>query len=238
MTTTTDFTAESSKVELKAGAFTLLKLCMPELDTDAIDGLLCERIAKAPDFFRNTPIVIDLTESEMEMAGSDLAVAVGAIRGYGLIPVGVRGGSKEFQEQARLLELAVFSDTRRTAKKESTKRSRTPSSSMPVATKVVDTPVRSGQRVYAQGDLVLLAPVSSGAEVVANGSIHAYTSIRGRVLAGVRGDEQAAIFCKDLRAELVSIAGRYKVSEDLEARFMGRLVRVTLLGDALVFKKL
>ncbi|MCG7917471.1 MAG: septum site-determining protein MinC [Candidatus Thiodiazotropha taylori] len=238
MTTTKAFVAESSKVELKAGAFTLLKLCMPELDADAIDSLLCERIAKAPEFFRNTPIVIDLTQSDVKMEESDLAVAVGAIRGYGLIPVGVRGGSKAFQEQAKLLELAVFSDARRAAKKESPKKPRTTPSSMPVATKVVDTPVRSGQRVYAQGDLVLLAPVSSGAEVVANGSIHAYTSIRGRVLAGVRGDEQAAIFCKDLRAELVSIAGRYKVSEDLEARFMGRLVRVTLLGDALVFNKL
>ncbi|MCG8124571.1 MAG: hypothetical protein N0E55_11525, partial [Candidatus Thiodiazotropha taylori] len=99
---------------------------------------------------------------EVKMDESDLAVAVGAIRGYGLIPVGVRGGSKAFQEQARLLELAVFSDTRRAAKKESTKKPRTPSSSMSVATKVVDTPVRSGQRVYAQGDLILLAPVSSG----------------------------------------------------------------------------
>jgi septum site-determining protein MinC len=183
--------------------------------------------------------VIDITDSHVEMADRDLAVAVGAIRGYGLVPVGVRGGSKTFQEQARLLELAVFSDNRRTVKKEPQKTQPPPSTTTTVvATKVVDTPTRSGQRVYAPGDLVLLAPVSSGAEVVANGSIHAYTSIRGRVLAGVRGDEQAAIFCKDLRAELVSIAGRYKVSEDLESRFTGRLVRVTLLGDALVFNKL
>jgi septum site-determining protein MinC len=212
---------------------------MSELDADAIDGLLCERIAKAPDFFRNTPVVIDLADSDVQVADSDLAVAVGAIRGYGLVPVGVRGGTKAFQEQAKLLELAVFSDTRRTAtKKETPKKPPAAAPAPATTTKVVDTPVRSGQRVYSPGDMVLLAPVSSGAEVVANGSIHAYTSIRGRVLAGVRGDEQAAIFCKDLRAELVSIAGRYKVSEDLESRFMGRLVRVTLLGDALVFNKL
>jgi septum site-determining protein MinC len=237
---TTESCAESPKVELKAGAFTLLKLCVSELDADAIDGLLCDRIAKAPDFFRNTPIVIDLADSDIPVADSELAVAVGAIRGYGLVPVGVRGGSKAFQEQAKLLELAVFSDTRRTAaKKETRQPPPAAATTAPAATtKVVDKPIRSGQRVYAAGDLVLLAPVSSGAEVVANGSIHAYTSIRGRVLAGVRGDEKAAIFCKDLRAELVSIAGRYKVSEDLESRFMGRLVRVTLLGDALIFKKL
>jgi septum site-determining protein MinC len=238
MTSTTETYTETPKVELKAGAFTLLKLCMSELDADAIDGLLCERIAKAPDFFRNTPVVIDLADSKVPVADSDLAVAVGAIRGYGLVPVGVRGGTKSFQEQAKLLELAVFSDTRRTATKKETPQKPPAAAPAAATTKVIDTPVRSGQRVYAPGDLVLMAPVSSGAEVVANGSIHAYTSIRGRVLAGVRGDEQAAIFCKDLRAELVSIAGRYKVSEDLESRFMGRLVRVTLLGDALVFKKL
>jgi septum site-determining protein MinC len=242
MTVTSQTTAPGApKIELKAGSFTLLKLCLSDLDTDAIDELLCEKVAKAPDFFRYAPIVIDVTDSDGDVVDSNLAVAVGAIRGYGLVPVGVRGGSKSFREQARLLELAVFPELRRAAKSTVQQSAATsPKAESPKAmpTKVVDRPIRSGQRVYAQGDLVLLAPVSSGAEAVADGNIHAYTSIRGRVLAGVRGDETASIYCKDLRAELVSIAGRYKVSEDLEPRFMGRLVSVSLVGDALVFKKL
>jgi septum site-determining protein MinC len=110
---------------------------------------------------------------------------------------------------------------------------------MTATAKIIDAPVRSGQRVYAKGgDLILLAPVSSGAEVVADGHVHAYAPIRGRVMAGVLGDESACIFCKDLSAELVSIAGRYKISEDLQPRYMGRLVAVSLSGDRLIFKKL
>jgi septum site-determining protein MinC len=234
--------AGNLSVELKAGVFNLLKLSMPVLDPDAIDGLLCERVAKAPQFFHNTPVVIDLTDSSDEVIGGDLAVAVGAIRGYGLVPVGVRGGSKAFREQARLLELAVFPELKRSAGASVSKRATTPA---PVAApkvlpaKIIDAPVRSGQRIYAKdGDLVLLAPVSSGAEVVSDGHVHAYAPIRGRVLAGVKGDESACIFCKDLRAELISIAGRYKVSEDLESRFMGRFVSVSLKGDALIFRRL
>lgn len=232
------------QVELKAGSFTLPTLCMSGLVPDAIDALLAERVARAPEFFRNTPVVIDLTDSTDETVNGDLAMAIGVIRGYGLVPVGIRGGSKAQRDQARLMELAVFPETRRgkasTAEpaKPVEQAPKQPAAPKVAKTKVVDAPVRSGQRVYAQDcDLILLAPVSSGAEVVADGHIHAYAPIRGRVIAGVRGDENARIFCKDLMAELVSIAGRYKVSEDLDRRFMGRPVQVTLDGDALIFQK-
>jgi septum site-determining protein MinC len=219
-------------VELKADSFILPMLRMSDLNLKAIDRCLNERVTKAPDFFRNTPIVMDITNLNEEDANGELAMAVGAIRGYGLVPVGIRGGSKTHQEQARLMDLAVFPKSRHAEAAPAPKPRGLP-------TKIVAEPVRSGQRIYAQdSDLVLLAPVSSGAEVVADGHVHAYATIRGRVLAGVKGDESACIFCRDLKAELVSIAGRYKVNEDLESRFMGRLVSITLNGDSLVFKKL
>jgi len=228
--------------ELKAGTFTLPTLYVSGLDADTIDGFLFERVAKAPNFFRNTPVVIDLTNSSDEAVNGDLAVAVGAIRGYGLVPIGVRGGSEKQRKQAQLMELAVFPQSRKAAVPSQRRGTPPPESSTTPKvspTKIVDSPVRSGQRVYAQGgDLVLLAPVSSGAEVVADGNVHAYASIRGRVLAGVMGNENACIFCKDLKAELVSIAGRYKVNGDLNPRFMGRLISVSLDGDALIFTKL
>ncbi len=221
--------------ELKSGTFTLPTLCLTGLDLEAIDGLLHERVAKAPHFFRNTPVVLDLTHSGGSDESAELAIAIGAIRGYGLIPIGVRGGSNGQCEQARLLELAVFPQSRHLKASSP----QTPSAPPRVPTRIVDSPVRSGQRVYAKGsDLVLLAPVSSGAEVVADGHVHAYAPIRGRVLAGVLGDQNACIFCKDLNAELISIAGRYKVNEDLEPGYIGRLVSVSLKGDALIFKKL
>jgi len=227
---------EALQVELKAGSFTLPTLCMSGLNPDAIDALLAERVARAPDFFRNTPVVLDLTDSADEELNGDLAMAIGVIRGYGLVPVGIRGGSKPQREQARLMELAVLPESRRANSTPATPKPPAPSVAK---TKVVDAPVRSGQRVYAQGgDLVLMAAVSSGAEVVADGHIHAYGPVRGRVLAGVKGDTSARIFCKDLIAELVSIAGRYKVSEDLDTRFAGRPVQVSLDGDALIFQKI
>ncbi|MFM1891581.1 MAG: hypothetical protein RLZ44_658, partial [Pseudomonadota bacterium] len=96
-----------------------------------------------------------------------------------------------------------------------------------------------GQRVYARGgDLILLGAVSSGAEVVADGHIHAYAPVRGRLMAGVLGDVAARVFCTDLTAELVSIAGRYRLHEDLDPRYAGRPVQVTLQGETLVFQRL
>ncbi|MGB5743766.1 MAG: septum site-determining protein MinC, partial [Sedimenticolaceae bacterium] len=104
---------------------------------------------------------------------------------------------------------------------------------------VVDKPVRSGQRIYAEtGDLVLLAGVSSGAEVMAEGHIHAYGALRGRAMAGVSGDLKARIFCRKLFAELVSIAGCYRVSENLESRYLGRAVQISLADEALKFELL
>jgi len=106
-------------------------------------------------------------------------------------------------------------------------------------TLVVEQPVRSGQRIYARdGDLVLLAGVSSGAEVMADGHIHAYGPVRGRILAGVRDNAGARIFCRDMGAELVAIAGHYQVSEDLPSEFMRRPVQIALRGDALEFSSL
>lgn len=239
--TSTTASAHSS-AELKADTFTLPTLCLSGLNPETIDELLYERTAKAPDFFRNTPVVLDITNVKDNESNGDLAIAVGAIRGYGMVPIGVRGGSQAQCEQARLMELAVFPKSRRGVRPSS--RGRTTSQTPPaksgtLAAKIVDRPVRSGQRVYAQGgDLILLASVSSGAEVVADGHVHAYAPIRGRVFAGVLGDESACVFCKDLNAELVSIAGRYKVNEDLDRDFLGRLILVTLRGDTLIFKKL
>ncbi|MGB5640598.1 MAG: septum site-determining protein MinC, partial [Sedimenticolaceae bacterium] len=106
-------------------------------------------------------------------------------------------------------------------------------------TQMVEKPVRSGQRIHAEaGDLVLLAGVSSGAEVMAEGNIHAYGPLRGRAMAGVSGDAGARIFCRELAAELVSIAGRYRVSENLDSRYLGRAVQIFLSGEGLSFELL
>ena len=99
-------------------------------------------------------------------------------------------------------------------------------------------PVRSGTQIYARGgDLIVTAAVSPGAEIMADGNIHVYGALRGRALAGVAGDIGARIFCTRLEAELVSIAGRYLVSEQLPVEHQGGAVQIALLDDRLTITR-
>ena len=96
-------------------------------------------------------------------------------------------------------------------------------------TMIITEPVRSGRQIYAaRGDLIVMGPVSAGAELLADGNIHVYSSLRGRALAGISGDTNARIFCHSLEAELVSIAGLYRVSEDLDASVFKKQVHIYL----------
>ena len=114
-----------------------------------------------------------------------------------------------------------------------------PSSTELAQNKIVTTPVRSGQQVFAPfGDLLVLAPVSAGAEILAAGNIHVYGPLRGRALAGVKGDTNARIFCQQLEAELVSIAGQYKISEDLQSENWKKAVQISLIDEKLLVSEL
>ena len=102
-----------------------------------------------------------------------------------------------------------------------------------------DAVVRSGQQVYARGgDLVVTKLVANGAEVIADGSIHVYGALRGRALAGAQGDESARIYCQEFHAELVSIAGQYRVFEDLPPDLRGKPVQAWLEGEKLLLARL
>ncbi|MCK5769376.1 septum site-determining protein MinC [Algiphilus sp.] len=104
------------------------------------------------------------------------------------------------------------------------------------AARVVHAQVRSGQQVYADGaDLVVLGTVSPGAEVIADGHIHIYGSLRGRAIAGARGDTRARIFCRRFEPELVACAGVYDVAEKLRPELRGKAVQVWLDGEDLQF---
>jgi septum site-determining protein MinC len=103
-----------------------------------------------------------------------------------------------------------------------------------VKAKIISQPIRSGQQIYAkEGDLIILASVSPGAEVLADGNIHIYGALKGRALAGVSGNKEARIFCQKLEAELVSIAGHYWVNEDLSPLPSGQTIQIYLENDRL-----
>jgi septum site-determining protein MinC len=110
---------------------------------------------------------------------------------------------------------------------------------VPQQTLIVDKPLRSGQQVYAKGDLVVLGLVSYGAEVIAEGNIHIYAPLRGRALAGVHGNHDARIFCTCLEPELISIAGIYRTTENpLPADVIGKSVQIRLSDEKLMIEPL
>jgi septum site-determining protein MinC len=232
--------------ELKAGAFTLPVIRLLGVDMDGVAKELGEKVEQAPDFFHNTPVVIDLSQLPPGAGEVEFPLLVGLLRGYSMIPVGVRGGSKEHHQAAEAMELAILGDAfvRRSrgarpqpvsdAASAAPKRVHaTPEPAQErrvgAAFKLVTRPVRSGQRVYASGgDLSIVAPVSSGAELMADGNIHVYGPLRGRAIAGLNGSTEARIFCQDLQAELVSVAGHYRVSENIPADLKGSPAQVYL----------
>lgn len=216
---------------MKAGTFTLPVLRLLGTDMDAASQQLAEKVAQAAGFFHNAPVVIDLKEVAAVEADVEFPLLVGLMRGHGMIPVGVRGGTSVQNAAAEAMELAVLSEgTRRPP--DISRTSTAPAAVKPLAatgSKIVVRPVRSGQRVYAPGgDLILLGQVSSGAEVMADGHIHIYATLRGRALAGVKGNKDARIFCQNLQAELVSVAGHYRISENIDAQLKGNPVQIHL----------
>ena len=225
--------------ELKSGHFTLPNLRLLQTDLEALDEQLLARVQQAPGFFRHTPVVIDLSQLQDPQADLDFALLVGLMRGYGLVPVAVQGGTPQQQEMAEFLELAILSNNK--PRKSSSPPPANLQKSAPQSSqaKLVNKPIRSGQRVYAGGrDLIVLASVSSGAEVIADGNIHVYGALRGRALAGVRGNQEARIFCLKHQAELVAIAGQYRVSEQLEASHADAPTQVYLAEKKLLIERI
>jgi septum site-determining protein MinC len=255
---------ESAKVsriaafELKAGAFTLPVMRLLGTDMDAVAQELGAKVEQAPDFFRNTPVVVDLSQLPQGSGDVEFPQLVGLLRGYGMIPVGVRGGDGAQNQAAEAMELAILGDAfvrraRGGAPRPPSQSARqttdpavprgepavTDSQTSAAAFTLITRPVRSGQRVYAAGgDLSVVASVSSGAELMADGNIHVYGPLRGRAMAGLKGNVGARIFCQDLQAELISVAGHYRVSENIPAGLRGQPVQIFLDHDVLRIERL
>jgi len=223
--------------ELKGSLFTLTVMHLYQLERSAIERYLAEKIKQAPSFFNNTPVVIDLENlAEPLKDGMDFGGLYTLLRGRGMVPVGVRNGSVELQTAAQLAGLPVLPDNRATSTTRKPERAAEP---VHARSRLVSHPVRSGQQLYApEGDLIILGAVSAGAEVIADGNVHIYGVLRGRALAGVRGDIEARIFCQSLEAELISIAGRYRISEQLDPADRGKATQVYLVEDRLIIEHL
>ncbi len=198
-------------------------------------SLLGSKVRQAPNFFRHAPVVLDFDDLP-EGAEFDLAGFIARVREQHLLPIGFVGGPRAVQDAA-LAGGLVPMPSGRPARIEAARPQAAASGAVaqPVVVEVhrpalvVTEPVRSGQQIYAEkADLIITASVSHGAEVLADGNIHVYGALRGRALAGISGDNAARIFCQSLEAEVVSIAGLYRVSEDIDAAFLKKPVQIRL----------
>ncbi len=244
MSTDDQTTAYNAPVlEFKSGSFSVPALILSGNDLQLIEQQLQDKIRLAPEFFKNSPVIIDLKELTRQSLNIDIALITEIARKLGLLPIGIRGGTLQQNKEALDLRIPVYSNnSRTTATGTQIATQTTPDVSqkkdaVPTAM-VITQPIRSGQRLYAHGDLVILAQVSAGAEILAEGNIHVYGALRGRALAGVQGNTDARIFCTHLQAELISIAGNYKISEDLAKTIYNKPVHIYLKDYTLVIKEL
>lgn len=230
-------------LEFKSSTFSVPVLVISSNDLLVIEQQLQAKIQLAPEFFKNSPLVLDVQEVNKQSIEVDVAAVIQVIRKLGLLPIGIRGGDAQQNEKAISLGIPVHS-IHTSSTTIDAKRPKTPTPEpetkdlLQTGTTVITQPIRSGQRVYAAGDLIVIAQVSAGTEILAEGNIHIYGTLRGRALAGVQGNTEARIFCTDLQAELISIAGNYKISEDLNPGIRNTPVQIYLDKQTLVIKEI
>jgi septum site-determining protein MinC len=240
--------------EIRSGTVDALLLSPRTADMDALAAELTRRFADTPEFFSNDVIAIDvrrLAEDErlpidrlVETLAGLHARAIGVVaspeqaewaQGFGLPLLDSHGRRPRGEKDAKDAEHAQAADTAAPAP------SAPPAEAvaMQPGTMIVDRPLRSGQRIYARGDLVVLDLVSDGAEVIAEGNIYVYASLRGRALAGVKGNLDARIFCTCLEPQLISIAGIYRTGETpWPDAYASKPAQVRLADNTLVFEPL
>ena len=209
--------------ELKSTHWPLLALALRSADTQRLMQDWQQRYGDAAGFFDQDALLLDFSAlPDSEPALADLAALLALLRAAHLQPVAYRGGSEAVRQQAAAAGLARADDALDAVHALTASSALEPTPSTPTAAPelpavgalLIDRPLRSGQQVYARGrDLIVTAMVNPGAEVVADGHIHVYAPLRGKAIAGARGDENACIFSTCLEAELLSIAGTYRTSE-------------------------
>ncbi|TVU67276.1 MULTISPECIES: septum site-determining protein MinC [Cobetia] len=234
----------------KGGMLPMTVMELVSGDPEQIRAQLASKLSQSPAFFQHTPVVLSVEKLDEPHLALERICAV--CRGHKLLPVAVRGGGDPVRQSAWALGLGWFPPQE--------SRGRTLESVPPVAepvaeaasaiepepeaepvhaSKVFRGTVRSGQQISASdGDLVIIGAVNAGAEILAAGSVHIYGALRGRALAGIHGDRNASIYCKELHAELLSVAGTYKRLDDIDNRLLGASVEVVLEHDQLCIARL
>lgn len=227
-------------IDIRFGQVGLLQVRLRTTDPGAILDELSGRIATAPQFFERTAVCLDLGPLGRQPEVSELRAVIDAIRRAGMLTVGLAHGTPGVDEISKALQIAVLAHFRAQSKPVPVVHPPQPAVTEPAAPALMHhQPVRSGQRIYARHrDLVVTAMVGAGAEVMADGCVHIYGSLRGRAMAGAGGEVTARVFCQEFHAELISIAGVFRVFETIPPELEGKPVQAWLAGESLHFARI
>ncbi|GAB2717324.1 septum site-determining protein MinC [Halomonas garicola] len=243
----------------KGGMLPMTVMELGSADPERIRQQLESKRNQSPAFFQHTPVVLGVEKLDEPHLALERICAV--CRDHKLLPVAVRGGADPVRQSAWALGLGWFAPVEEQRARRLTSVEKTPEAApteapaeAPVEPAAAEPPpdmapvvgarlyrgtVRSGQQVSsADGDLVVIGAVNAGAEVLAAGNIHVYGALRGRALAGIHGDLEAGIFCRELKAELLSVAGNYKRLEDIDPQLLDAPAEVRFYHQQLEIKPL
>ena len=236
--------------ELKIGQVGIANLRVRTLDVPRLVEEMRSRVQRAPKLFQRAAVVLDFGGLTQVPNASTAQALIDGLRDAGVLPVAIAYGTNETERLADALGLPLLAKFRAQYERGDeaapapapapaqphrepepapapAKAAAAPHAGQPGMMHAA--PVRSGQQVYADNrDLTVLSSVGAGAEVIADGSVHIYGPLRGRALAGAQGNEKARIFCREFHAELVAVAGHYKVLEDIPKELYGKAVQVWL----------
>lgn len=249
-------------VEFKGGMYTFMSLKLHTDDIHIIDEQLGQKVQQAPAFFNNTPVVIDFTVLEQDPdIALDTKALLECVQRHKLIPI-VASLSNKSSPLALSIAIPLIEASTRDLQTQSSHEEPTgdvqdnseistkeadddPASDLELevprevefvvkAPLLIDKPVRSGQQIYARDtDLIIMDQVGPGAEVIADNNIHIYGPLRGRALCGVSGNTSTRIFCSSLEAELVSVAGNFRMLETIPEELRGKPAQIWLDNDKL-----
>jgi len=245
--------ATPAPFELKSASLSVVALVLRSADVAVLAQAMDAQFGGSPELFSHDPVVIDLSQLDAEAPGPDFGELLDLLRRYRMLPVAARGGTKARMEAALAAGLSEAPPAEAPAAAapapapaaaamvpEPPVAPPPPPTPAYVPTLVIHKPLRSGQQVYAKnGDLIVMAAVNFGAEVLADGNIHVYGPLRGKAVAGVKGNSEARIFTTCMEPELVSIAGTYRTTDHpLPAEVVGKPAQIRLDAGRLVFEPL
>jgi septum site-determining protein MinC len=253
--------------ELKIGQVGIANLRIRTLDIDKLVSEMRDRVRSAPKLFERAAVILDFGGLARTPDAGTVKDLVSGLRQAGVLPVAIAYGTSEIEALSKEIGLPLLAKFRVSYEKaeaaSAAVAAATPAAiaavEKPIATESAPTksagkavvsaqaepgllqslPVRSGQQIYAQNrDLTVCATVGAGAEVIADGSIHIYGALRGRALAGANGNANARIFCREFHAELVAVAGTYKVLDEIPKNLLGKAVQIWLDKEQLRIEEL